>query len=105
VAGSSLSLLTPAASQKPAHAQVINAHRNSVFDEFKAALGRMKLQEAITKAGTPSTVNRAQKDVPICTSYHLRGLCWNNCSRALDRAPHTTFKDDKLYAWFTAALN
>ena len=75
---------------------VKNPSKNSKFDEFKEAIARTKLNDAIRRVGDPPKVMRGGKKVLACGSYHLRGMCFSNCARKHDHVPHSEAEDDHL---------
>lgn len=84
--------------------QVRNTKANARFDDFKGAIGNTKFNDVIRKVGHPPMVKRNGKDVPMCASYHLRGMCFSNCSRKADHSDHTAEEDQALYDWCKLAF-
>jgi hypothetical protein len=90
--------------------QVTNTHKNPEFDQFKAKLGNMKLNDAIKKGGLPPNVTREDPklkkmvELSMCGSWHLRGTCMSLCGRRLDHGPHTAEEDEALMTWCQTAL-
>ena len=64
----------------------------------------IKFNNVIKKVGPPPSVKRDNKDVAICASYHLRGLCFTTCGRKSDHGAHSTAEDDTLYEWCKKAF-
>lgn len=83
---------------------VKNPNKNAKFDEFKEAIARTKLNDAIRRVGDPPKVTRGGKKVQGCGSYHLRGMCFSNCARKHDHVPHSEAEDAELYEWCKLAF-
>jgi hypothetical protein len=77
------------ADSKKKMTQVRNRKMNPKFEDFCAAINANKFNNIIKKVGPPPSVQRNGKTVPMCASYHLRGSCFDNCSRKGDHAKHT----------------
>ena len=84
--------------------QVRNTNMSPRFGDFKTNIENAKFNDVIKKHGAPPTVKRDGKDVPMCASYHLRGMCYSNCSRKADHVPLKKAEEDALYDWCKKAL-
>ena len=84
--------------------QILNKQKNARFDDFKLGISNTKFNDAIKKVGPPPTVLRNGKEVPMCASYHLRGVCWSNCARKHDHKAHSEAEDNQLYEWCKKAF-
>jgi hypothetical protein len=84
--------------------QVANPSKNVRFEDFRVGISKTKFNDAIRKVGEPPKVVRNGKEVPMCASYHLRGMCFNNCSRQADHVKHTDAEDELLYNWCKKAF-
>ena len=91
-------------SGKAKSVQVRNMHMNTRFDDFKTGIAQTKFNDAIKKVGNPPDVTRGGATIPMCASYHLRGVCFSNCKRKADHAAHTPDEDNKLYEWAKRAF-
>ena len=83
---------------------VRNTHMESRFEDFKTGISNNKFNDVIKKVGPPPTVKRGGEDVAMCVSYHLRGTCFDTCSRKADHGPHSKDEDDQLDAWCKKAF-
>ena len=84
--------------------QVQNKECNPIFDQFKDKMANVKFNDVIKKVGSPPNVERGGKEVPMCASYHLRGVCWSNCGRRADHNTHSVEEDTKLLEWCKKAF-
>lgn len=83
---------------------VRNVKPNGKFEEFKTSMNKVKFNDIISKVGSPPKVKRKGKEVPMCASYHLRGSCFDTCTRASDHGPHSEAEDTELYEWCKTAF-
>ena len=91
------------AKEKPS--QVINRDRDARFDDFKLKIQNTKFNDAIQRVGkAPPTVKRNGEDVALCASYHLRGVCFSNCSRRATHNKLNATETDALYGWCQLAF-
>ena len=84
--------------------QVQNKSCNPIFDQFKDKINATKFNDVIKKVGSPPNLKRGGKEIPMCASYHLRGVCWSNCSRRADHAKHSEAEDNELLEWCKEAF-
>ncbi|HKK56614.1 hypothetical protein [Marinobacter sp.] len=83
---------------------VRNTHMESRFEDFKTGISKNKFNDVIKKVGPPPKVKRGGEEVAMCVSYHLRGSCFDTCSRKADHGAHSKDEDDQLYAWCKKAF-
>jgi hypothetical protein len=83
---------------------VRNTQMESRFEDFKTGISNNKFNDVIKKVGPPPNVKRGGEEVAMCVSYHLRGTCFDTCSRKADHGPHSKDENDQLYAWCKKAF-
>ncbi|MEA3642885.1 MAG: hypothetical protein VBE63_23515 [Lamprobacter sp.] len=83
---------------------VRNTQMDARFEDFKTGISNSKFNDVIKKVGAPPTVKRGGDDIAMCVSYHLRGTCFESCSRKADHGPHSKDENDQLYAWCKKAF-
>jgi hypothetical protein len=84
--------------------QVVNLARNVTLEPFGVIAAKLKINDAIAKAGEPPTITKNGITTPMCLSFHVRGTCWNSCPRNADHGAHTNADDAKLIAWCNKAF-
>jgi hypothetical protein len=84
---------------------VVNPQKNKIFEDFNTKIENTRFNTAIAKVGPPPPIQRDNRQVNMCASYHLRGNCSTTCTRAIDHAPHSTEEDQQLYNWCTKAFS
>jgi hypothetical protein len=87
--------------QTPAKSPAVAA----CFAPYTEHIQATTIKAAMTKGGTPPTVERNGRAQPVCLSYHLKGECWSGCARADDHGPHTQEEDNALLNWCQAAYS
>ena len=83
---------------------VRNTQMDARFEDFKTGISNNKFNDVIKKVGAPPTVKRGGEDIAMCVSYHLRGACFESCSRKADHGPHSKDENDQLCAWCKKAF-
>jgi hypothetical protein len=83
---------------------VRNTQMESRFEDFKTGISNNKFNDVIKKVGPPPNVKRGGQEVAMCVSHHLRGSCFDTCSRKADHGPHSKDEDDQLCAWCKKAF-
>ena len=67
---------------------------------------RLSISDLITAGGgypAVPTVQRGGRPVTMCLSYHLRGGCFTNCSRAADHSRHSAADSARLLTFLEGA--
>jgi hypothetical protein len=58
-----------------------DGNRQTEFDLFRTTT-QVSIQKVLKKAANSgSTIPSDTNGVPFCLAYHIRGLCYTNCSR------------------------
>jgi hypothetical protein len=83
---------------------VNNVHKNPRFEDFRIAITNTKFNDAIRRVGDPPKIKRAGKELNMCASYHLRGMCYSNCTRKADHGAHSDTEENALYEWCKLAF-
>jgi hypothetical protein len=90
-----------AAARRDAGRQVRNQNRAPRFagnTPFAQNVRSRAVSEAIATAGSPPMVIRNGVSGPLCTSWHARGQCFENCTRSAD---HGVLNEGEATAFHT----
>ena len=76
---------------------VTNPGFKAIFERFRALrINHGRLLRAVTTR-PPSSPHDAS--VEMCLSYHVKGMCNENCGKAADHHPHTDAQSNLLLTW------
>jgi hypothetical protein len=74
-----------------------------VYAPYRATGQRVRLViQSAAKAGHSLPVN--DKNVNMCISYHVKGVCNTNCGRSSDHSPHSQDETNRLVDWCKEAF-
>ena len=106
---------TPAPAPSPAAGatgreakRVRNANRDPRYvgnSPLAIMIKQRPIRDAIPRADAPVPVYRASDgaEKPRCLSWHLKGVCMEDCERADDHIPLDQAQVDALHAWCSPA--
>jgi hypothetical protein len=79
---------------------VTNPGYKAIFERFRALrINHGRLLRAVT---TRPPASPHDASVEMCLSYHVKGMCNENCGKAADHQPHTEAQSNLLLTWCTA---
>jgi hypothetical protein len=71
---------------------------------FVQTVRSRRVSEAIALAGPPPMVDRSGATVPMCVSWHSKGVCFANCNRVADHGALNAEEAVTFQAWCQVAF-
>ena len=73
--------------------------KNGMFRRFQTL--NVRVRDVLRNAANPppNSPLDATGATTMCVAYHVKGMCYERCSRSIDHAAHTDAQDAPLVTW------